>query len=471
MEIGFEGKNILSAEKIRKISDRINDNMEVRRTLAAARPVKIDLSHNKQQYFYDMVKDIVFKKNKYVSGSIYLKKFLNNFIKDKNYTLAQRGPWFDQNDRTSRLNISTTNEDDIIHAFGLRRSEIAQAIRRTGLTSPEWAALNNPFNVFLTIMLHVSFHFRKEEKYKRYDRNIGGVQRNFHAYTLFCTMLTLKIYTIKLVSYFHHGTDIDTMEYIISHKMDKKFSIKESENMLEFIFAISESTFTNEASKKIELLGDKFILNTYNNIHNRVNSIMKKIAVVYYANIDNRGKKDSLYATDSEGKTYMRIPGSISNMIVQRVTFIQHSMERSRKTNKEILSNICKENNMSSSMTLNIRDALDIAIDENLKEVSEFYTAIFTYFLLIPDEKKKNGLKYSVEDILSTRFLKESKSMMTMTNTHNESVLKARKTINAILSTCMKNYDSITREATKVGIRSVVHTYFIFYAQLTLSKY
>lgn len=165
------------------------------------------------------------------------------------------------------------------NVLDINPEEVKAILKESAYIKGQWQIMNNPFN---SISVFCIRHF--------------AIQKNDHMMKGMITYFTLSFYPTLHAKYFKYEPNKAVMDYTIEN-LSNRFKVKNTET---FYHALLETTFVcNETYlKNIIRATDKDITDYVHAYKTRLNSLIKKIAIVFYEN-----EKKGSYMNETEDNT------------------------------------------------------------------------------------------------------------------------------------------------------------------------
>ena len=239
----------------------------------------------------------------------------------------------------------------------------------------------------------------------------------------------------------------EVMQYTIEH-MNQKFDIVKL-GSLEKVLLSKMEVIADWMEDKLEPLTDINIFEIVNSIRTRINDFLKKIANQYHENAaagnriftTNERNGEGEYIIDRENNA-----GAVAQLSAAYTTkfFTNGVSVKACHT----AAGICgiSENELKTAIHLLIKE-------ENVREVKDFYDALFyAFFTYYPDAKPS--------DVKTTKFVAAADSIYKKGNSLDKNINRIKELSHIWLKKGSKTYRVTNRAATQNNFRKAIYLYF-----------
>ena len=358
------------------------------------------------------------------------KQLVGNFI-DKNISkLRTPGPQY-------MIAFGDSDKKAFFDVFGIDESEIIQLVIKitSSLNGSEFKYLRSNPILWLFYYCIRFYTLKKDAK---------GLNTALVIYAL-------AVYPSVFYNYFKYEvSDVACMAYTMDN-LTQKFIFKQQGHLFGAL------TFSIQQSYKFLQPGiidgaDKEAIRFIQRIRNDQNSLIKKIAVQYFANKEKGLRISSALDTGETGE----IIDSYVNDTSQ-VEAVSHTIVLPILTNGINLTFVEASAKIAQISMSEVRFYLSkIIVDNQNSTIEKFIESIL--FLWLYDEKKTK------REINTSEFLVWSAQLFKKTNSNNDNIARIKNTLNdwGDLSGLHKKF---TREASRINYKKAIFFYFIFCIQ------
>ena len=239
----------------------------------------------------------------------------------------------------------------------------------------------------------------------------------------------------------------EVMQYTIDH-MNQKYDIVKLGSM-EKVLESKMDVIADWMEDKLDPLTDMNIFEIVNSIRTRINDFLKKIANQYHENaakgnrifVTNERNAEGEYIIDRENNA-----GSVSQLSSTYTTkfFANGVSTKACHT----AAGICgiSENELRTAI-------LQLIKDENVREVKDFYDALFyAFFSYYPDA--------TIADVKTTKFVAAADSIYKKGNSLDKNINRIKELSHIWLKKGSKTYRVTNRAATQNSFRKAIFLYF-----------
>lgn len=330
--------------------------------------------------------------------------------------------------------FSTEIADNYIKMVGLTRDEINQVIKNSKSIGSNWYIMNNPFNVANALATRY-FAMKGNEDYIKYTK----------------WYLLVSMYPTIHFKYFKYGTNEACMNYTIAN-LTGKYKLKQTANMWNSFTEMIDTAFSLHKKNIIDG-DDKAFVKYIQDVHTRMNSLIKNIAKEYYENYENQRylksehesfEDDSYYEADSNSYVIERL----TNKVVTHLVVNGPDMK--------LVQLAAKTNSISVN---ELRNYTQTMVNEKQREdIHAIVEALLYLFLNSPEEP------HTSRDIGTNTFMIYCLQVYKRSNTTDKNIIK----IKAILDRWLDELgltSKVSRTATIVNFRRALYTFFVMSIQ------
>lgn len=356
-----------------------------------------------------------------------LERIIGEYIDRNAAKLSTSGPLY----RTVFLD---DEYDKFYRVLDINPEEVKAIIKQSTYIGNKWHIMNKPFNSMAAFCIRY-FLMKKDT----------GMMNGMVAY------LTLSMYPSLHSKYFKYEPNAAIMDYTIAH-LSNKFKVKNSKTIYN---ALIETTMVsnNTYSKNLIRATDKDITDYIQAFVTRLNSLLKKIAIMFYKN-----EKEGLYL-NAESES--------------------HDEENYRETDNDSLAIERIANGVVMKLAVNGPDMRLIRIAASYGDVSrnDLRNAIVN---LCTDSQNRDSIKemvssiiylfifeshHSKEMISSNDFTTFCLSVYKQANTNDKNVEKIKKTLDSWLNKYSATYKKSNRVNTLSNFRRALYSFIVFTIQ------
>lgn len=331
-----------------------------------------------------------------------------------------------------RLYFSDEADRKIIYdIFDVTPKEVKEVTKKIPDVKSSWEVLNNPFNVFMTMLIRESC-LKKDLK----------LMNNSLLY------LSLSLYSSLHYKYYRFPPNENIMEYTINN-VSNKYLFKQYGSVLK---AIIHTIMKNHETYVSDLIShdDTKILKYLMNLRIRLNNLMQNFWKEYRHNHDT--KKYLNHETESYDSENYHENDSLSLTI----TRISEHVSLKFFTSGINLKLLNLAAHMSQTDKNVLKNALESIKENEGEKVKEMISLIIQIYL---------GDNNSVDSIISKKFAAESISIYSKSNTKDERLLRIKELLDYFLVNNCERYANTERTATKINYRKGLFIYFVMYIQ------
>lgn len=328
--------------------------------------------------------------------------------------------------------------DDEIRKFfdilGIGMDEVRDILKESKYIHSQWQIMNNPFNSTAAFAI-------------RYFK----MKKNKHMQDAMIIYLTLSMYPSLHHKYFKYEPNENIMNYTIDN-LSNKFKVKTSKNIFE---ALVDTTMVsdNTMSKRLIRGTDKDITEYVQAYKTRLNSMIKKIANVFYEN-----QKKGLYLnmdSESNDPDDFRVADNDTQLTERLSDSVAMKLAVSGP-NMKIVEISAKLSDISVNELRNTVNQL--CDDQRNREEIKFLASAIIY-LYICDEKN------SKDKIGTNDFILYCLTVYKRANTTDENISKIKKILDSWLNKYSATYRRSNRVATLNDFRRALFTFVVYTIQ------
>ena len=356
-----------------------------------------------------------------------LERIIGEYIDRNAMKLTTAGPLY----RTTFLD---DEYDKFYKIMDLNPVEIKAILKESPYIKGQWQIMNNPFNSAATFCIR---HFLIKKDYPMMKAMIS--------------YLTLSMYPSLHSKYFKYEPNKAVMDYTISH-LTNKFKVKSSSTIFQ---ALIETTEVSNNTYKDNLIRgtDKDITDYVHAFKTRLNSLLKKIAIIFYENEkkglylneESESKDDDNYReTDNDSLVVERV----SNAVVMKLAVNGPDMK------------IVKLSAKIADISVNdLRNAcINICEDNSNREGIKRLISAILYMFIFELHKPK-------EMIGSNDFVFFCLDVYKRANTNDKNVEKIKAILDGWLNKYSATYKRSNRVNTLSNFRRGLYTFMVFTIQ------
>lgn len=350
---------------------------------------------------------------------------IGRFLEINAEKISQAGP-------VKRIMFTDSEKNAVYTATGLSPEQIKAVIAKSSELKAAGETMANPFNTAITLAI-------------KYFTEVGN-KKMLDGCLIYMTM---SMYPSIHYKYFQYEPNQQVMDYTINN-LSNKFKIRHHGTIYAVLVETTEGTYALH-KPRLKTGSDKEILRFVADVKTRQNSLMKKLAVEFYANkeknvfMNSDGdsyEEDNFYEADSNSYVINRISSKVVlNLTVNGpdIRFINLAAQFCNVSKSEL-------RNYLTSMVTN----------EHRADIEKIVESIL--FLYIYDEKRP------AEELGTNRFLMHSLEIYKKSNTTDENVIKIKDVLNKWLEE-LGTYKKTQRLATINDFRRALFVFFVFTIQ------
>lgn len=355
------------------------------------------------------------------------KEIVSSYVDRNMSKLSEIGP-------VRRTTFLDDEMNKLYSLMGINPEEVKGILKESSYIASNWQIMNNPFN---SVMAFTIRYF----KIKKMNDMMG----------LAIVYLTLSMYPSLHFKYFKYEPNANIMAYTINN-LSNKFKIKNSKTIYK---ALVDTTVVSDAtmSKRLIRGTDKDITDYVQAYKTRLNSLIKKIANVFYEN-----EKKGLYLnTDTENNdpdnyrmadNDTQLTERLSDAVCMNLSVNGPNMQ------------IVKLSAKLSDISVNeLRNTVSSICDDktNRDDIKKITAAII--YLFINDSRKTKEL------IGTNDFVYFCLGVYKRANTTDVNIVKIKEILDKWLSKYSESYKRSQRVATLNNFRRGLFTFMVFTIQ------
>lgn len=324
--------------------------------------------------------------------------------------------------------------DRYINMIGLTKDKVNSVIKNSKSIGNNWYIMNNPFNVANALATRY-FAMKKNEDYLRYSK----------------WYLLVSMYPTIHYKYFKYGTNEACMNYTIAN-LTGKYKMKQTANMWSSFTEMIDTAY--KLHEKAIIDGDdKAFIKYIQDVHTRLNSLIKNIAKEYYDNYENQRylksehesfEDDSYYEADSNSYVIDRL----TNKVVTHLVVNGPDMK--------LVQLAAKTNSVSVN---ELRNYTQTMVNEKQREdIHSIVEALLFLFLNSTDEH------HTASDIGTNSFMIYCLQVYKRSNTTDKNIIRIKSILDRWLDE-LGLTAKVSRTATIVNFRRALYTFFVMSIQ------
>lgn len=330
--------------------------------------------------------------------------------------------------------FTTEQENKYISLVGLTTDKISKTVKNTKSIKDSWNVMNKPMNIALPLALRY-FTMKKNEDYVKY--------------TLWYTIVSL--YPGCHYKYFKYGVVESCMNYTIAN-LSGKYGVKQTGNMWNTFTNMVETAYNLHKDKLIKS-EDKAFVDFIQDVHSRMNSLIKNISREYYDNYENKRymrieqdnfEDNSYYEANSNSY----VIDKLANQVVTHL--IVHGPDM------KLVQLASKTNQVSVNQMRNYTQTM--INDKHRDDIRIIVESILYLFLNATDEH------HTVDDIGTNNFMIYCLQLYKRSNTVDPNIIRVKSILdNWLIELGLTG--KTQRTATVVNFRRALYTFFVMTIQ------
>ena len=349
---------------------------------------------------------------------------IENYFDKNNAIVFAQGP--------ARPLIFSTDDKAVIYRFTqIDPKDVLETLKKVDNIKASWKLLNDPF-IILSVYIIRELEIQKNERVR----------------DLMIMYLAMKSYSGRQKVYFKFGANEQIMAYTLNTLTDKfKYKVlKNNYAVVKDIVINSHNVYT-----KLLIKREDEMLNVYfPQMYNRINKVLRNIAVEYYKNRDNKNYLNTVKTYDDAlGGTldFENSGGVIESLAENTCNFFL-----SNSVNMKLVRTVSERNGIpyvSVYQTL-----LAMRKDEDPKDVLLLINSIIACIY-----ESDNSL---LARVCSKDFAINAIKQLSVSNSSSKSLEVVKSSLDRILDTHCSKYATTQRLATKMAYRNAVYTYCVY---------
>ena len=321
-----------------------------------------------------------------------------------------------------------------ISLVGLTSDKIMSTIKNSKDIKSNWNIMNDPFNTALSLALRY-FTVKKNEDYIRYTK-------------WYLIVATYPSYHYK---YFKHGVNESCMNYTIAN-LSGKYKMKQTANIWNTFTDMVDTAFELH-KEKITKGEDKAFVAFIQDIHARMNSLIKNIASEYYDNYEHQRYlklEHDIYDDDNyyESESNSYVIDQLANKVVTHMVVNGPDMK--------LVQLAAKTNEVSVNQMRNYTQTM--INDKHRDEIRIVVESILYLFLNATDER------HTPKDIGTNNFMIYCLHLYKRSNTVDPNIIRIKSILDKWLQD-LGLMQKTTRNATVINFRRAFYTFFVMSIQ------
>ncbi|QPI16928.1 hypothetical protein [Staphylococcus phage vB_StaM_SA1] len=378
--------------------------------------------------YENKIDDFLSDRNKYNQA----KRYMIGYVERNTRQLSYNTPIY-----RIPFNMQGIDSLTILKLVGIDKNEMERQIKKLPLTRKYADVLKHPFYITMALIIR---QLNKKVKIKKNDKNLYNDLR------LFLLYLSLGFYWSIQVKQFPYEPNENVSQYTIN-RLSNKFFFKKYKTVSTSITVTAEQNNVNSLSI-LDKGQDDDILVYLMDLRTRLNNLVKNFAKELYKDI-NAGNYLNPHVDVLDDESNYRegtnISGTVSNISQKTLSeFTQKDI------NMRILKISCSMTNTNSNI---MRNTMSDIRQNEIKNVNKLLLNILTVYL--------DGKNNPIQSIGSQRFIRESISFFSKSNTKDKRLLENKNILNEFLTKYNNKYNQTEREATKITYRKTIYIYFI----------
>lgn len=332
--------------------------------------------------------------------------------------------------------FSEQDKDAFIRLTGLTKEQIKKTLKDSKNIGSSWYIMNDPFNI-ANVLATRYFSIKKNAEGIKYSK----------------WYLIVSMYPSLHWKYFQKcNPNAACMDYTINN-LSGKYHIRQYGSLWNALVAMIDNTYDFYKDRIIEGSDLNFV-KYVQDVHTRMNSLLKNISNQYYENYKNQRylgvehesfDEDSYHEADSNTYAIERLTNKVVTHLVVNGPDMR-LVEIAAKTNQVSVNEL---RNYTQSM-IN---------DRRRNEIREVVEAILFLYLFNTD-----GEIHSQKDIGTNNFMIYCLKIYKRSNTTDKNIIK----IKTVLDKWLKEvglFEATSRQATIINFRKALFTFFVLTIQ------
>lgn len=337
-----------------------------------------------------------------------------------------------------RIFYDETDSDDLFSALNLTKAEILEGIKQTYYWQIEKfkpGHAKDPLSIL--VLCIVRYFLLKNDKT---NLELALIYQSFSG--KYYPSIHYGSFPVVTPAKYRH-----VMEYVVNHKLSQKFELKSSGSVIGAV-KITHNTWIETYSKLIKSFDDEDITYVMQQLHNRIKSLIKNIATIYYEAYENKEyisyDKDSLPEEEGVGAYHLT-----TNDSFKLQQYVENTMVKINSSQVDYkICKMCADANVKTEEVRSIFEAIFNNRD-NISIIREFVTNMIAAYLVQSQNK----------DVATIQFFKFSTAVKP--NSKDELILRNKEIIEKLLDDNSVAYRKRKhRNATKASYHKAFYTYF-----------
>jgi hypothetical protein len=356
-----------------------------------------------------------------------LKALITGYIDKNILKLSTSGP-------VHRVTFLQNEIGGLFNILVIRPEDVSAILKDSPYIKSQWRIMNNPFNATAAFCI-------------RYF----ALKRNKEMEELMVTYFTLSMYPSLQYKYFKYEPNENIMNATIND-MSNKFKVKRTKSIYD---ALMETTFlaNQTMGKRLIRATDKDITDYVQAFKTRLNSLIRKIANLFYEN-EKKGKylnldresydQDDYQTADNDTQLTERLSDAVSMKLSvngPNMQLIRISAKMSEVSENDLRTTV---NGLCGDM-------------ENRNDIKSVTSAIL-YLYLCNDQNK-------AEMIRSNDFIYYCLNIYKKANTTDKNIILIKTILDKWLTRYSASFKKTNRVATLNNFRRALFTFFVFTIQ------
>lgn len=378
--------------------------------------------------YQNKIDTFISNKSKYMQA----KRYMISYIERNHKQLSYNAPIY-----RIPFNMQGIDSNEIIKLVDIDKNQLERDIKKLPLVRKYADVLKHPFYITMALIIR---SLNKKLKAKPNDKNLNNDLKLFMLY------LSLGFYWSIQVKQFPYEPNENIAQYTIN-RLSNKFFFKKYKTVSTSITVTAEQNNSNSLNSIIKGQDDDILVYLMD-LRTRLNNLVKNFAKEMYKDI-NAGNylNPHVDVVDDEDnyREGTNVSGTVSN-ISQKVlsSFTQKNIDM------RLLRMSCNMTNTNMNI---MRNTLSDIRQNEIKDVYSLITNIITVYI--------DGKNNPIQSVGGQRFIRESISTFSKSNTKDKRLLQNKDILNNFLNKYNSKYNQTEREATKINYRKNIYIYFV----------
>lgn len=334
-----------------------------------------------------------------------------------------------------KLVFSEIEQMKLFKLYGLTPKDIKDFVTKSEYIDKKWAIGANPYNLLIGSI--ITYLLITETT----------TNKNREMVNLLTLYLMLKLYPSRFHNFFKHGVIREVMEYT-ANNLSYKFSLKTEGGLLNTFKSMVNPLIDNHL-ERLKTATDKTLVDFINDTHNRINSLVKKVAHEYYENHKSGKYLNNQKDEETEDK---KITADNIQFIINRATNKISGLLSVNGPEDKYIKTSASYGQISYSSLLVAVTQLYQKKKENIPKIIELIISV--YAILSPQMTER--------ELHSKKFLLESLKIYKKNNTNDKKIIEIKNILDEWLKECSTFYLKCNREATLNNFKRALYIYFLF---------